>query len=67
MVVQGPGRGPGSPQSLLISVCNKESETVGPTVDMAHLATALTRGWGGGSTERRGVGMVCMYGRDLKH
>ncbi len=30
-------------QSVLISVCNKESETPGPREDMVHLVSALTR------------------------
>lgn len=30
-------------QSVLISVCNKESETLGPREDMVHQMSALTR------------------------
>lgn len=28
-------------QSVLISVCNKESETLGPREDMVHLVSAI--------------------------
>lgn len=34
---------PTTGQSVLISVCNKESETLGPREDMVHLVSALTR------------------------
>lgn len=38
-------RWPASPpgRSVLISVCNKESETSGPGEDLVHLVSALTR------------------------
>lgn len=39
----GEDAGPSTGQSVLISVCNKESETLSPREDMVHLMSALTR------------------------